>query len=341
MAQWLKDSVLDVLGFGDNSPAPTPRYKRRATSDRKWRHKAARYDGAAYRSAPYVTYPGQVKGTYYRPGSMKQPPKAPLRVAPTAEKVVSYSDDKGVSSTGTDLPAGFGTDEEALEPVIPKANFQRMPRTPSVHEVKASPSTSKASPVRKVSSAPAAESFAETKSSTTKASAPKKRDPWLTNPIGKAHDVANMSPDPRCLIQRVVGEPEYALRDIEIRDGITKLHTCMSSFSKHLFSFKVDEPETALTSSFFAKFSAETAKVIGCVASGGPGGVEGWKEMFSDTSKRRALVCAIVGNVVTEQVFQHMFFGGIPENVMDVARLQEVHKDEDGMFLILPIDNVM
>jgi hypothetical protein len=341
MAQWLKDSVLDVLGFGDNSPAPTPRYKRRATSDRKWRHKAARYDGAAYRSAPYVTYPGQVKGTYYRPGSMKQPPKAPLRVAPTAEKVVSYSDDKGVSSTGTDLPAGFGTDEEALEPVIPKANFQRMPRTPSVHEVKASPSTSKASPVRKVSSAPAAESFAETKSSTTKASAPKKRDPWLTNPIGKAHDVANMSPDPRCLIQRVVGEPEYALRDIEIRDGITKLHTCMSSFSKHLFSFKVDEPETALTSSFFAKFSAETAKVIGCVASGGLGGVEGWKEMFSDTSKRRALVCAIVGNVVTEQVFQHMFFGGIPENVMYVARLQEVHKDEDGMFLILPIDNVM
>jgi hypothetical protein len=334
MAQWLKDSVLDVLGFGDNSPAPTPRHKRRATSDGKRKHKAARYDGAAYRGAPYATCPGQVKGTYYRPSSATQPPKAPLRVAPTAEKVVAHSDDKNVLSTGTNLPAGFGTDEEVIEPQIPNINLQRMSPTPSVHEVTASPSPSKASPVQKVSPAPAAESFTQTKSSMAKTSATKKVDPWLTNPNTKAHDVADMGPNSRWLFQRDAEEPEYALRDIEIRDGITRLRTCMSSFSKHLFSFKMDAPETALTSVFFAKFSAETAKVIGCVASGGPGGVEGWKEMFSDTRKRRALVCAIVGNVVTEQAFQHMFFGGVAEDVMDVTKLQEVHKDEDGMSLI-------
>jgi hypothetical protein len=314
MVQWLKSSVLDALGFGDASPSPT-RHKRRATSDGKRRHRAARNDTAACRSAQYVTYPG-VKSTFYRPQTKGQPRKTPLRdasvhVVPTAAKVAAHSDDESGLSTGTDLPAGFGTDEDVFEPVVPKINI-----------------------------------------STTKASAKKGKDEWLTDPIGKAHDVASrgMNKRPlirndtqapeyalrdieiRRLIQHEVQEPEYALRDTEIRDGILELRNTMSGFSSRLFSFKIDAPKTDLNASFFGNFSAETAKIIGCVASGGPGGVEGWKEMFSDMDKRKALVCAIVGNVIVEQVFQHMFFGGTPVDVMDVVKLQDVHMDEDGTY---------
>jgi hypothetical protein len=90
----------------------------------------------------------------------------------------------------------------------------------------------------------------------------------------------------------------------------------------------------------FGSMSRETVKIIGCVASGGPEGEDGWRSLFYDQEKRHALVCAILGNVISEQVLQHIFFGGAPEDIEDVAILQERHRDADGTSPISPPSSI-
>jgi hypothetical protein len=143
--------------------------------------------------------------------------------------------------------------------------------------------------------------------------------------------------DAAYLIQRSIREPEYSLRDIEIRDGLWQIYSQMEGFSRTHFAFDLqkDGQHIALES-MFGSMSRETVKIIGCAASGGPKGEAGWHSLFYDQEKRHALVCAIVGNVVSEQVLQHIFFGGAPEDIEAVAILQERHRDADGTSPILP-----
>jgi hypothetical protein len=150
---------------------------------------------------------------------------------------------------------------------------------------------------------------------------------WAQNPVKRALEVAGKSIDPKKAILMSVSEPEYACHDIEIRDALWDVTELMESFVSDHFGFVL---EGKLMSAFFKQFSQETTKVIGCVASGGPGGVAGWHELFIDPVKRKALAMAIIGNVLTEQVFQHIFFGGQERHVRDMTYLQKTHKDEDG-----------
>lgn len=125
-------------------------------------------------------------------------------------------------------------------------------------------------------------------------------------------------------------EPEYACRDIDIRDGVWKMMDQIKAFAEKHFSFKLTDkkcPRAAIES-----MPRETVKIIGCVASGGPAGASGWEDLFIDSDKRQALVCAIVGNVVLEQVFQHMFFGGTEEQIKEVSAIQYTHRKHDGKF---------
>jgi hypothetical protein len=150
---------------------------------------------------------------------------------------------------------------------------------------------------------------------------------WLAKPNKRALEVAAGALDPKLAVWKSVKEPEYALRDVEIRDAIWQTTDSMQAFAKEYFAFSVSGK---LRSSFFEQFAPETAKVIGCVASGGPGGVKGWHDMFVKKDKRQALVMAIVGNVLVEQVFQHIFFGGLEKHVTSMTALQIKHADADG-----------
>jgi hypothetical protein len=136
-------------------------------------------------------------------------------------------------------------------------------------------------------------------------------------------------------VRAEVKEPEYALRDAEIRDGIWHVMEQMEIFASQHFGRKEDV-EIAMPSKFFKTLSKETAKVIGCVASGGPSGVLGWHNLFIDQQKRRALVMAIIGNVLTEHVFQHLFFGGTPKDIAAMTTLQEKYANEDGKSPLTP-----
>jgi hypothetical protein len=132
----------------------------------------------------------------------------------------------------------------------------------------------------------------------------------------------------------LIPEPEYALREAEIRDGLWQVMDKMEQFTKKYFDFTgfndVPKNRTILHERFLKHLQPETIRVIGFVASGGPGGDDGWRELFFNRQKRRALICAIIGNVVTEQVYQHAFFGGQDREMRQLEEIQIEHHNDDG-----------
>ena len=137
------------------------------------------------------------------------------------------------------------------------------------------------------------------------------------------------------MIRTGVKEPEYALRDTEIRDGLWKIMGHMENFSAKFFNHRAQVPHGLKWDEWFRMLTPETAKVIGCVASGGPAGVHGWHDLFISEHKRRALICAIIGNVLVEQVFQHTFFGAEEKNIDVITALQEKYRNEDGTYILI------
>lgn len=159
---------------------------------------------------------------------------------------------------------------------------------------------------------------------------------WATRPNKRAREIAACVTDARNSIVNEVQEPEYALRDVEISEGIEELKSLVYDLAEEYFEFEVRDATSSgeetlhLDPKFYRLFSEETVKVIACIASGGPGGVQGWHDLFVESEKRIALVMAIVGNVLVEQVFQHLFFGGAERHMGELVKLQKEYQDEDG-----------
>lgn len=150
---------------------------------------------------------------------------------------------------------------------------------------------------------------------------------WATQPNRQARELLEKHGNNAAAMLKSLQEPAYACRDAEIRDGVWKMMDQIEDFAKVHFDFTVDETRLRPALDSLAK---ETVKIIGCVASGGPAGARGWEDLFLSTEKRQALVCAIIGNVIVEQVFQHMFFGGTSAQIKEVAAIQFEHRHKDG-----------
>lgn len=128
-------------------------------------------------------------------------------------------------------------------------------------------------------------------------------------------------------------EPLYSLRDIEIRDGLWQLNDKLESFTMehYNFDFGANGPgNKELLDTQLAKMPQATVDLIGCVASGGPSGPTGWRNLFFNKQKRRALVCAIIGEILEGQVLEHLFFGCSAEHEQNLERLQQEHAGDDG-----------
>ena len=125
-------------------------------------------------------------------------------------------------------------------------------------------------------------------------------------------------------------DPHYAMTDAEMRDSLWQMMDLMDDFARAYFGFPTSEE--SVPAQAFAGMGLETAKVIGCVASAGPGGVAGWHALFTEKGQRQALVCAVLGNVLVEQVFGHVLFGGEGACIEELGRMQERLRDEDGTF---------
>ena len=157
---------------------------------------------------------------------------------------------------------------------------------------------------------------------------------WSTKPNLRAREIVNTEPPLRAkaFIQRETNEPDYAFRDAEIRDSLWQIMDQIERFANAHFRFEYQPEDGVVPREWYEGLSPQTAKVIACVASGGPAGVHGWHDLFIDEHKRRAVVCAIIGNVLVEQVFQHDFFGGSESDIKAVRGLQEKYCKEDGKF---------
>ena len=151
---------------------------------------------------------------------------------------------------------------------------------------------------------------------------------WHIKPHLRARQLLEANGHDTAALLEDLQEPAYVCRDAEIRDGVCKLTKQIEDFAKEQFVFVIEDG-TRLRSAF-ESMAPETVKIIGCVASGGPAGASGWKDLFLTADKRQALVCAIIGNVLVEQVFQHLFFGGTEDQIKEVAAIQFEHRNEDG-----------
>ncbi|KAG9200194.1 hypothetical protein G6514_007548 [Epicoccum nigrum] len=151
---------------------------------------------------------------------------------------------------------------------------------------------------------------------------------WSTQPNSHARNLLATHGNNTKAFLRSLQEPLYAVHDAEIRDALWEMASQIQVFAKQHFSFQATDE--ARLRSVLPTLPKETVKIIGCVASGGPAGAKGWEELFLDSQKRQALVCAIVGNVLVEQVLQHLFFGGSKVQLEQVERMQYKLRHEDG-----------
>jgi hypothetical protein len=161
---------------------------------------------------------------------------------------------------------------------------------------------------------------------------------WDTTPNKKARSVlkANASDVEKAgkAIKQdtTLAEPEYAFRDVEIRDALWDIMTKMQDFAGKYFGFNFEDNarnRKKLTAAF-QTMTPETVMIIRCIGSGGPGGQDGWRDLFFNKEKRKALVCGIIGKLFVQQVYQHSFFGSSIIDETELARLQKQHQDEDG-----------
>jgi hypothetical protein len=178
---------------------------------------------------------------------------------------------------------------------------------------------------------------------------------WSTDPNLHARQLHS---NPQLILAQLPNEPAYAFRDTELRDAIWALMHRIEDFARTFFPqqqrrrgahasspFGDDDDrgnnngdervEVVLNERFYSGLSPETARVIACVASGGPGGVSGWHDVFMNREKMQALVCGIIGNVVSEQVLKHGFFGGTEEGVQRVREVEKDMRDSDGEYMSL------
>jgi hypothetical protein len=151
---------------------------------------------------------------------------------------------------------------------------------------------------------------------------------WSTQPNSHARNLLTTHGNNTKAFLRSLQEPLYAVHDAEIRDALWEMASQIQVFAKQHFSFQATDE--ARLRSVLPTLPKETVKIIGCVASGGPAGAKGWEDLFLDSQKRQALVCAIVGNVLVEQVLQHLFFGGSKVQLEQVERVQYKLRHEDG-----------
>ncbi|KAH9863772.1 hypothetical protein J1614_009704 [Plenodomus biglobosus] len=211
-------------------------------------------------------------------------------------------------------------------PIIPASSSTTIPRTP---KLTSSPFTTNSPTPLPLGLASKPQPNPPPRSPPT----PSAADPWATNPNAHAHAIlAAKGPiAARTSIARSLHEPEYTIRDIEVRDSLWQIMDQIEVLAGTFFASRVVSfPGGVVPAAWYAGMSVETARVVGCVGSGGPGGKTGWDELFVQEGKRRALVCAVVGNVLVEQVFRHGFFGGGEEHEEALRRLEERFREDDG-----------
>ncbi|KAI8933661.1 hypothetical protein NX059_009382 [Plenodomus lindquistii] len=299
------------------------------------------------------------KNTHETPRAPEVPAQNPARNTQETSKAAEISTRKPPLSTRPTRPQAkgrAGTSENGRKPVIPRSTPRPQPSS-SQHSTAPAQSTDAATnqttkPSISVKSAKPADT---PKTSTL----PKPPKPSMTSPhpphtrkpnakpqteAEKAaqsvkekflphnlHAIVDASPSLSAAKETIASSwpcPLYTIRDVEIRDTLDDICDQIRTLSRDHFG--AANTHFAVDTRFFERLTDDTARLVGCVASGGPGGEQGWIELFDNVQKRRALICAMVGNLLVEQVLRHPFFGGGEEGSEEVGGAEERFRDGDG-----------
>ena len=118
-------------------------------------------------------------------------------------------------------------------------------------------------------------------------------------------------------------EPPYVMADAEARDTLWSLNMEMGKFAEAHFNFQTSQYRVCKMLTQLHVNDARFVQLVARIASGGPGGIDSWFDLFQKVEFRKALVRGIIGSVLVEQVFKSLYFGA-PESVRDPVEAIEL-----------------
>lgn len=77
--------------------------------------------------------------------------------------------------------------------------------------------------------------------------------------------------------------------------------------------------------------NAQLIRYVGCLAYGGPNGVQDWDNLLANSETLAALVIGIISTALKEHVFSALWFGGTVEQIEELEYLEDRQRESDGM----------
>lgn len=77
--------------------------------------------------------------------------------------------------------------------------------------------------------------------------------------------------------------------------------------------------------------NAHLIRYIGCLAHGGPHGVEDWDNLLAGSETMAALVIGIISTALKEHIFSALWLGGTTEQIEELEMLEHRQRVNDGM----------
>lgn len=130
---------------------------------------------------------------------------------------------------------------------------------------------------------------------------------------------------------KVLRQLSEAHRDLEVCRRVHKLRAQIIDFAQsYVVEIKRNKPQPSIRNICNDVENAKLVRYVGFLAQGGANDMDSWQELLTDKESLTALVVAIVGHALKEHVFSTLWFGGHPEDIDILEKLQEEEKDEDG-----------
>lgn len=117
-----------------------------------------------------------------------------------------------------------------------------------------------------------------------------------------------------------------AQKDHRVCKGLGFLVDEIERFTKA----KVGRAEPGFMDHFLRKENKEVIRYIGCIAQGGPTGIDGWNYLLTNRTCRQALMIGIIGRALEEHVFSALFFGGQPRLTESLDKMERDQIDGEG-----------
>jgi len=130
---------------------------------------------------------------------------------------------------------------------------------------------------------------------------------------------------------KVLRQLSEAHQDLEVCRRVHKLRAEIIDFAQaYVVEIKQNKHQPSVQVLCSNVENAKLVRYIGFLAQGGANGLHSWEELLTDEEGLTALVVGIVGHALKEHVFSSLWFGGTPEEIDLLEKLQEAEEDQDG-----------